>query len=74
MNNEQVAKQLKDITLEEAIDDFIKLQNIDLEETSSLSRVGLKFIDYYLKEYDGISNFCFFKRKRNYSYYSTFIF
>ena len=47
MNNEQIAKQLKDITLEEAIDDFIKLQNIDLEETSSLSRVGLKFIDYY---------------------------
>ena len=47
MNNEQIAKQLKDISLEEAIDDFIKLQNIDLEETSSLSRVGLKFIDYY---------------------------
>ena len=47
MNNKQIAKQLKNISLEEAIDDFIKLQNIDLEETSSLSRVGLKFIDYY---------------------------
>ena len=47
MNNEQIAKQLKNITLEDAIDDFIRLQNIDLEETSSLSRAGLKFIDYY---------------------------
>ena len=47
MKNEQIAKHIKDITLEEAIDDFIRLQCIGLEETSSLSRVGLKFIDYY---------------------------
>ena len=47
MNNEQIAKVLKNITLEDAENDFIKLQNIYLEETSSLSRVGLKFIDYY---------------------------
>ena len=47
MNNLYIAKQIKNITLDEAIDDFIKLQNIDLEETSLLSRVGLKFINYY---------------------------
>ena len=47
MDNLYIAKQIKNITLDEAIDDFIKLQNIDLEETSLLSRVGLKFIDYY---------------------------
>ena len=51
MNNKQketIAKDLKNITLEEAINDFIKLQNINLEETTALSRVGLKFIDYFM--------------------------
>ena len=48
MNKEKIAKLLKDITLEEAIDDFIRLQNIDLLVTTSLSRVGLKFIDYFM--------------------------
>ena len=47
MNNHDIAKQIKNITFDEHIDDFIKLQNINLEETSLLSRVGLKFIDYY---------------------------
>ena len=50
MNPQQkinIAKEIKDITLDTAVDDFIKLQNINLEETSSLSRVGLKFIDFY---------------------------
>ena len=46
MNN-YIAKQIKNITFDEHIDDFIKLQNINLEETTLLSRVGLKFIDYY---------------------------
>jgi hypothetical protein len=40
-----IAKELKNIYLEDAENDFIKLQNIDLEEVSSLSRIGLKFID-----------------------------
>ena len=47
MNFELIAKELKNIPLEDAIDDFIRLQKIDLEKTSSLSRVGLKFIDFY---------------------------
>ena len=47
MNNEQIPKLLKNITLEDAENDFVRLQCIDLEETTSLSRVGLKFIDYF---------------------------
>ena len=47
MNKEKIAKLLKDITLEEAIDDYIRLQNIDLLVTTSLSRVGLKFLDFF---------------------------
>ena len=44
-NKITIAKELKNITLEDAEIDFIKLQNIDLQETTSLSRVGLNFID-----------------------------
>jgi len=47
MRNHDIAKQIKNITFDEACDDFIKLQNINLQETSLLSRVGLKFINYY---------------------------
>ena len=50
MNSQQkitIAKELKNISLEEAENDFIRLQCIGLDETSSLSRIGLKFIDYF---------------------------
>ena len=49
-NNEKIriAKKIKDIPQNLAEDDFISLQNIDLNEISSLSRVGLKFIDYFM--------------------------
>jgi len=48
----EIAKCLKNVSFDnaiddDAIDDFIRLQNIDLEETSSLSRIGLKFMDFY---------------------------
>ena len=42
-----IAKNIKSISINHAINDFIKLQNIDLEKTSSLARTGLKFIDYF---------------------------
>ena len=41
-------KHYKKVNGKKAIDDFIRLQNIDLEVTTSLSRVGLKFIDYFM--------------------------
>ena len=47
MMAEDIAKKIKNISLDDAVDDFIRLQNIDLQETSQLSRIGLKFLDYY---------------------------
>lgn len=47
MMPEDIAKKIKDISLDDAVDDFIRLQNIDLEETSQLSRIALKFLDYF---------------------------
>ena len=43
----QIAKNIKNISLEDAVKDFQKLQKIDLENTNSLARTGLKFIDYF---------------------------
>ena len=42
-----IAKYIKDISLEDATKDFLKLKNIDLNKVSSLGRAGLKFIDYF---------------------------
>ena len=48
LEKQNIAKNIKNISLNGAIDDFIRLQKIDLEQTSSLSRTGLKFLDYYM--------------------------
>ena len=42
-----IARNIKNITLEEAVKDFQKLQKIDLENTTSLARTGLKWVDFY---------------------------
>ena len=47
MMPEDIAKKIKNISLDDAVHDFIRLQNIDLNETSQLSRIGLKFLDYF---------------------------
>jgi hypothetical protein len=43
----QIAKNIKNISLEDAIKDFQKLQKIDIENTTSLARTGLKWVDFY---------------------------
>lgn len=80
VNNEQkltIAKQIKNITFEDAINDFINLQNIDLEDASSLSRVGLKFIDYftYVERLDtvGSKNISFFTFVEDYEIYRKWL-
>ena len=45
-----ILKQIKNISYEDAINDFIRLQNIDLYKTSPLSLIGLNFIDYFFFE------------------------
>ena len=47
MMTEDIAKKIKNISLDDAVHDFIRLQNIDLNDTSPLSRIGLKFLDYF---------------------------
>ena len=43
----RIAKEIKNISLNDSTNDFISLQNCDLEQISSLSRIGFKFLDYY---------------------------
>ena len=45
---QNIAKKIKSISLTDATEDFLRLQKIDLEQISSLSRTGLKFLDYFM--------------------------
>jgi hypothetical protein len=43
----QIAKHLRPITEEEALEDYDRLENVDLKDVKPTSRVGNKFVDYF---------------------------
>ncbi len=47
----QIAKKIKDITKDEAIEDFEKLKNINCKDIKLGSLYGNKFLDYYIFPY-----------------------
>ena len=48
--NELIACQVKQISIQEAVQDFRILQEIDINKIKNESRYGNKFIDYYTFE------------------------
>ena len=46
-NKRKIAKKLKNISEQEAINDFSKLKNINLKQVSNETRIGNKFVDYF---------------------------
>lgn len=44
---EKIASNLKDISKEQAIQDYIKLTKLDLNKISNETRIGNKFVDYF---------------------------
>lgn len=46
-NKRKIAKKLKNISEQEAINDFYKLEKINLKKISNETRIGNKFVDYF---------------------------
>lgn len=47
LDKEEIARRIKNITEEEAIQDYEKLKNMDLKQITNESRIGNKFVDYF---------------------------
>lgn len=81
MNRSEMAQQIKPITEEQALQDFIRLKYINIEKANKKSRVGQKTIDFFTfherlntKGKRGISFFEYFENKEAYQfdYYTKF--
>jgi len=74
MDKQQIARELKPITIQQVLKDYEKLKNINLELVKPLSRTGNKVVDYFTyyprlntKGFKGISFFDFIENLQKYN-------